>query len=118
MIHSKITLNKKQADGYVIPIGPLNLVFVVAGKGMVGCGAFDVVALNNFAYPAAKAKSKTGAPIATIEDLLEGTIKESNVEAGKLGISIRHVLQGSSGTVTGIKKKGLLSPSSLLTYAF
>ena len=88
MIHTKIKLNKKQADGYVISLGPLNLVFVVAGKGMVGCGAFDVAALNNFAYPAAKAKSKTGAPIATIEDLLEGTVKEANAEASKLGISI------------------------------
>lgn len=88
MIHSKIELNNKQADGYVIPIGPLNLVFVVTGKGMVGCGAFDVVALNSFGYPAAKARSKTGAPISTIEDLLEGTVKEANAGASKLGISV------------------------------
>jgi uncharacterized protein YunC (DUF1805 family) len=88
MIHSKIELNKKQADGYVIPIGPLNLVFVVTDKGMVGCGAFDIVALNSFGYPAAKAKSNSGKPITTIEDLLEGTVKEANAEASKLGISI------------------------------
>ena len=88
MLQQKIELSKKQADGYVIPIGPLNLVFVVTSKGMLGCGAFDVAALNNFGYPAAKARSKSGKPIATIEDLLEGTIKEANAEASKLGISI------------------------------
>jgi uncharacterized protein YunC (DUF1805 family) len=86
-IHRKIDLGKKHADGYVIPIGPINLVFIVTSKGMLGCGAFDVAALNNFAYPSAKAKSKTGAPITTIEDLLEGTVKEANAEAGKLGIT-------------------------------
>jgi uncharacterized protein YunC (DUF1805 family) len=88
MIQSKIKLNKKQADGYVIPIGPLNLVFVVTDKGMVGCGAFDVTALNNFSYPAAKVKSKSGQPIATINDLLDGIIKDANAEATKLGITI------------------------------
>ncbi len=87
MQQSKINLGKKQADGYIIPIGPINLVFIVTDKGMLGCGAFDVAALNNFAYPAAKAKSKTGAPIATIEDLMGGTVKEANSEAGKLGIT-------------------------------
>jgi uncharacterized protein YunC (DUF1805 family) len=86
-MHSKIDLGGKQADGYVIPIGPINLVFIITSKGMLGCGAIDVAALNNFSYPAAKAKSKTGAPIATIEDLLEGTVKEANAEAAKLGIS-------------------------------
>jgi len=83
----KIDLEKKQADGYSIPIGPINLVFIVTDKGMLACGAFDVAALNNFACPAAKAKSKSGAPIATIEDLIDGTVKEANAEAGKLGIS-------------------------------
>ena len=29
MVQEKVKLNKKQADGYVIAIGPVNLVFVV-----------------------------------------------------------------------------------------
>lgn len=37
---------------------------------MVGCGAFDLAALNNFGYPAAKIKPAKGSCIATIEDFL------------------------------------------------
>lgn len=88
MVQEKVKLNKKQADGYVIAIGPVNLVFVVTDKGLVGCGAFDVAALNNFSYPAARVKSKSGKPIATIDDLLEGIVKDANAEAARLGINI------------------------------
>lgn len=88
MVREKVKLTKKQAEGYSIPLGSLNLVFVVTDKGMVGCGAFDVAALNNFSYPAARVKSKTSNPIATIDDLLEGIVKDANAEAVKLGINI------------------------------
>jgi len=47
MIHAKVKLSKKEADGYIIPLGKLNLVNAVTDVGMVGCGAFDVAALNN-----------------------------------------------------------------------
>lgn len=50
MIQTKVKLAKKEADGYVIPLGNVNLVNVVTDLGMVGCGAFDVAALNNFGY--------------------------------------------------------------------
>lgn len=88
MVQKKVKLTKKQADGYVIPLGQINLVFVVTDKGMAGCGAFDVAALNNFSYPAARVKSQSGTPIATIEDLLEGLVKEANTEAARLGITV------------------------------
>ncbi len=88
MIHTKVQLEKKQADGYVIPLGPVNLVNVVTDVGMVGCGAFDVAALNNFGYPAAKVRPSHGSSIATIDDLLEGVIKEVNPAAEKLGLKI------------------------------
>jgi uncharacterized protein YunC (DUF1805 family) len=88
MVQEKVKLTNKQADGYVIPLGPLNLVFVVTDKGLVGCGAFDVAALNTFSYPAARVKSKSGKPIATIHDLLEGVVKDANAEAARLGINI------------------------------
>lgn len=88
MVQKKVKLTNKQADGYVIPLGQINLVFVVTDEGMVGCGAFDVAALNNFNYPAAKVKSQSGKPIATIEDLLEGIVKEANAEAATLGITV------------------------------
>lgn len=54
MVHKKVQLTNKRADGYIIPLGPLNLVNVVTSVGMVGCGAFDVEALNKFNYPAAR----------------------------------------------------------------
>jgi uncharacterized protein YunC (DUF1805 family) len=88
MIQTKVKLAKKEADGYVIPLGKVNLVNVVTDQGMVGCGAFDVAALNNFGYPAARVKPSRGSSIATIDDLLVGVIKEANDAAAKLGIRV------------------------------
>jgi uncharacterized protein YunC (DUF1805 family) len=84
MNHTKVELTRKQADGYVISLGPVNLVDVVTDVGMVGCGAFDVAALNNFGYPAAKVRSWNGCSIATVEDLLKGIVKKVNHAAEKL----------------------------------
>ena len=88
MEHIKMQLNAKQADGYVIALGPVNLVNAVTDVGMVGCGAFDVAALNNFGYPAAKVRPAHGSSIATIEDLLQGIVKEVNPAAEKLGLKV------------------------------
>jgi uncharacterized protein YunC (DUF1805 family) len=88
MTHEKVQLTKKEADGYVIPLGPFNLVSVNTDIGLVGCGAFDVAALDNFSYPAARVKSTKGGLIATIEDVLEGEVKDANEEAKKLGVEI------------------------------
>jgi uncharacterized protein YunC (DUF1805 family) len=86
MIHMKIQLAEKQADGYVIPLGGLKIVSVVTDMGMVGCGAFDVAALNNFSYPAAKVRPSKGDSIASIEDLMAGIVKEVNPAAERLGL--------------------------------
>jgi uncharacterized protein YunC (DUF1805 family) len=88
MEHIKMQLTAKQADGYVIALGPVNLVNVVTDVGMVGCGAFDVAALNNFGYPAAKVRPSQASSIATIEDLLQGIVKEVNPAAEKLGLKV------------------------------
>ncbi len=88
MNHTKVQLPRKEADGYVIPLGPVSLVNVVTDVGMVGCGAFDVAALNNFGYPAAKVRPAGGSSIATIEDLLQGIVKEVNPNAEKLGLKV------------------------------
>jgi uncharacterized protein YunC (DUF1805 family) len=84
----KVKLSRKLADGYVIPLGPVSLVSVVTDIGMVGCGAFDVAALNNFNYPAAKVRPAQGRSIATIEDLLQGIVKEVNPAAEELGLKV------------------------------
>ena len=70
MIHEKVQLTHKQADGYSISLGPVNLVNVVSDVGMVRCGAFDVGALNNFEYPAARVRPTTANCISAIDDLL------------------------------------------------
>jgi len=88
MIQDKVHLTKKQADGFVIPLGSVNLVNVVTDEGMVGCGAFDVAALDKFGYPAARVKPSRGDSIATIDDLLAGVIKDANAAAVKKGIKI------------------------------
>ncbi len=87
-IHQGVKLTNKDADGYVIPIGKANIVCVITDTGMAGCGAFDVLALDSFTYPAVKIKSSTGNTIATIDDLLAGTVKEVNKEAAKFGIKV------------------------------
>ncbi len=87
-VHQVVQLTNKQADGYVVPFRNVKIVCVITDVGMVGCGAFDVVALDSFACPAARVKSSTGHPIATVDDLLDGTVKEANAEASKLGIKV------------------------------
>jgi uncharacterized protein YunC (DUF1805 family) len=86
MIHKRLQLAEKQADGYVIPLGPVNLVVIITDAGMLGCGAFDVAALDRFDYPAARASSPDGSPISTIDDLARATVKEANAAAGKRGV--------------------------------
>ena len=86
MRHEKFTVNGKSVDGYEIPIGPVKLVNVVSDKGMIGCGAFDVAALDKFSYPAARVKGKEGKSIGSVEDLLGAVIREANQHATKLGV--------------------------------
>jgi len=86
MVHTKVQLSRKKADGYVIPLGPVCLVAVITDLGMVGCGAFDVAALDSFAVPAAKVRPAARDSIASIEDLMEGVVKEANSSAEKLGL--------------------------------
>ena len=45
MIHEKVQLTSKEADGYVISLGPFNLVSVNTDVGMVG-GYESVIGLN------------------------------------------------------------------------
>lgn len=88
MEHVKIQLRGKQADAYRISLGLVNLVFLFTDKALIGCGAFNVAALDKFNYPAAVARSADGAPIATEEDIVGGFIKEANAAAIKLGIKV------------------------------
>jgi uncharacterized protein YunC (DUF1805 family) len=82
-----VHLSKKVAEGYVIPLGPANLVAVITDVGLVGCGAFDVAALDSFSYPAAKVRPAKGPSIVTTDDILTGIVKETNRGAMSRGIT-------------------------------
>jgi uncharacterized protein YunC (DUF1805 family) len=83
-----LPLRNGPGSGYVVPLGPVNLVWVVAANGMVGCGAFDVRALEKFEYPAARVRPTTGTSISTLDDLLSGVIADANAPAGRYGVRI------------------------------
>lgn len=86
MQQEKIHLRNSDGRGYVVPLGPVSLVWVIAANGMVGCGAFDVGALQKFGYPAARVRPVRGSSIATLDDLLSGEINEANPAAVRYGI--------------------------------
>jgi uncharacterized protein YunC (DUF1805 family) len=81
-----IQLTSKVAEGYIIPLGPANLVAIMTDVGMIGCGAFDVAALDSFSYPAAKVRPSIGPSIVDTDDLLKGIVKEANRSAMGRGI--------------------------------
>jgi len=80
-----IRIGKKEIEGFVIPIGTVKLVFARTEKGLVGCGAFDVMALDKFGYAAAKVKPR-GESVRDLDDLMSGEIAAANSSAEKLGI--------------------------------
>ncbi len=88
MCDVKVQLPGKTARGFVYPLGPANLVAVVTDTGMVGCGAFDVVALEKFHFPAARVRPSRGDSITTIEDLLDGIVKDANAPAQARGVRV------------------------------
>lgn len=88
MLSEPIHLKNSEATGYVVPLGPVNLVFGVARRGMIGCGAFDVRALEKFGYPAARVRPLGSASVATLGDLLLGEISETNSAAADMGVFI------------------------------
>ena len=81
-----VQLSRKVAEGFVIPLGHVNLVGIKTDTGLVGCGAFDVAALDSFSYPAAKVRPVIGPSIATVNDILTGIVKEANRSAMGRGI--------------------------------
>lgn len=88
VLQENVRLKGKVAEGFVVPLGPVNLVAVITDQGMVGCGAFDVAALEKFGYPAARVRPSQGDTVATVADLLAGIVKEANGPARALGVAV------------------------------
>jgi uncharacterized protein YunC (DUF1805 family) len=83
-----VELEGKSARGFVYNLGPVNLVAVVTDAGMVGCGAFDVAALEKFGFPAARVRPSAGPSVTSIPDLLEGIVKDANRPAQGRGVRV------------------------------
>jgi len=81
-----IHLTRKVAKGFIIPLGPANIVAIKTDVGFIGCGAFDVAALDSFSYPAVKVRPSIGPSIVDTDDLLKGIVKEANRSAMGRGI--------------------------------
>ncbi|MDD1690067.1 MAG: YunC family protein [Methanoregula sp.] len=82
----EVRLSRKVADGFIVPLGPANLVAIKTDVGLVGCGAFDVAALDSFSYPAVKVRPSLGPSIVDTDDILKGIVKEVNRSALGRGI--------------------------------
>ena len=76
----------------IAPIGNVTMVAAITDHGLVGCGAFDVIALETFSYPAVKVKATQSDSLRTIDDLLAGEVTVANVFAQEYGIA-----EGMSG---------------------
>jgi uncharacterized protein YunC (DUF1805 family) len=88
MMEETIRLINSEAAGYVVPLGPVNLVWVVARLGLVGCGAFDVKSLEKFGYPAARVRAVGAPSVTSLDDLLSGEIIEANAGAERNGVAV------------------------------
>ena len=86
MQQMNVKLAGRTAKGFIIPLGPANLVAVRTDMGLVGCGAFDVAALDKFSYPAAKVRPSMGPSIVDTDDILNGIVSEANRSAISRGI--------------------------------
>ena len=98
MEYIEVRLSRKKADGFVIPLGPANLVAVKTDVGMVGCGAFDVAALDSFSYPAAKVRPSSRAVHRGHRRYPEGDCQGSEPFGIRARYQDRYDREGSAGT--------------------
>ena len=77
-------IDGKKIVGESINVGPFSMFLAHTGKGLIGCGVFNVPVLDKFGYPAARIES----PIASIEDLLEKSVVEVNASAKAKGVTV------------------------------
>lgn len=84
---NKVSVDGREVEAVVLPIGPVNLVYARTAKGLVTCGAIDPLALDKFGIAAARVRP-TGASVANLDDLLAGVVREANPVALALGVTV------------------------------
>lgn len=94
--HERVKLAMKEGEGYVIPMGPTNLVAVVTDSGVVGNKLLDAEMRENFDFAAARIAPAEGDVIESLEDLMEGEVGAANLHAVQrhieVGMSAREAL--------------------------
>ncbi len=92
-----IVTESGEAEGYVVEMHTVNIVFAKTRSCLLACGAFNVAALDLFKCGAARVKGTGNSGIASVDDLLDGEVVEVNGTAKKLsvqtGISGREALK-------------------------
>jgi uncharacterized protein YunC (DUF1805 family) len=78
----------KPLDLHAIPLGPAALVFARSARGLLGCGAIHVAALQKFGLPAARVRPTSSPSVRDLQDLLDGEVIEANPAAVALGVSV------------------------------
>ncbi len=86
-MEEEVRFGGQTPTAYVIPIGPVSLVFAVTGSGVLGCGALDPKALERFRVPAVRIAGREGRPVTSLADLLRGSVTEVNAFAAQRGVS-------------------------------
>lgn len=84
---NKVSIDGREVEAVVLPIGSVNLVYARTAKGLVTCGAIDPMALDKFGIAAARVRP-SGASVANLDDLLAGVVREANLTAQKLGVVV------------------------------
>ena len=82
----QVEVEGRAAELVVLPLGPVNLVYVRTDRGLLTCGAIDPAALEKFGIAAARVRPTRGASIANLDDLLAGEIREANAQAQAVGV--------------------------------
>jgi uncharacterized protein YunC (DUF1805 family) len=77
-----VQINGKTARGVEIPLGRATLVLVTASGGYIMCGYLDIRTAEKMGDCAAIIRG-----VATVEDLLKGTIAEATTAARQKGIT-------------------------------
>ncbi|MCM8770617.1 MAG: YunC family protein [Candidatus Omnitrophica bacterium] len=86
-IYTKAVQTKNgQVEGVQVKWTGFNILLFAGGKGFLGCGAFDLEALDKFGVACAIVESSPENPIGTLERFLERKIARLNSRAQALGI--------------------------------
>lgn len=85
---TSISIKNQPAEGVQINWENGQMVFIVARKGIVGCGAISCEVLEEFGFAVAVAKGTKEKPLSTPADLLNAKIINLTTKAKEYGINI------------------------------